>query len=87
MFFLLYDCKLSFITILEFFHKPEGYAAGAENDVFSHHVYIVNPPLPVVYGVHRRGHYPYVYTTGRGGLTGLYPTVVTSTSVVSGFDH
>ena len=22
-----------------------------------------------------------------GGLTGLYPTVVTSTSVVSGFDH
>ena len=41
-----------------------------------------------LYAVTARGHYP--YTTGRGGgggLTGLYPTVVTSTSVVSGFDH
>ena len=38
-----------------------------------------------LYAVTTRGHYP--YTTGRGGLTGLYPTVVTSTSVVSGFDH
>ena len=32
-----------------------------------------------------RVHYP--YSTGLGALTGLYPTVVTSTSVVSGFDH
>ena len=38
-----------------------------------------------LYVVTARGHYP--YTTGRGGLTGSYPTVVTSTSVVSGFDH
>ena len=38
-----------------------------------------------LYAVIARGHHP--YTTGRGGLTGLYPTVVTSTSVVSGFDH
>ena len=27
-----------------------------------------------LYAVTARGHYP--YTTGRGGLTGLYPTVV-----------
>ena len=38
-----------------------------------------------LYAVTAWGHYP--CTTGRGGLTGLYPTVVTSTSVVSGFDH
>ena len=36
-----------------------------------------------LYAVTARGHYP--YTTGKGGLTGLYPTVVTSTSVVSGW--
>ena len=38
-----------------------------------------------LYAVTARGHYP--YSTGWGALTGLYPTVVTSTSVVSGFDH
>ena len=38
-----------------------------------------------LYVVTAQVHYP--YSTGWGALTCLHPTVVTSTSVVSGFDH
>ena len=57
---------------------------------------IVNPPQPVLYAwsiMHECGNL--IQHEGEalsiqhcwGALTGLYPTVVTSTSVVSGFDH